>query len=61
VRAALFSLEKNPIPGAAGAVYFKELPANDLWPLGKPVPIIRIGTHVEGWTTDKVYVTKLSG
>jgi hypothetical protein len=61
VRAALFSLEKNPIPGASGAIYFKELPVNDLWPLGKPVPIIRVGAHVEGWTSDKVYITKLGG
>jgi len=54
----LFSNMGDPIPGASGAVYFKEQPPNDLWPSGKPVPIIRIGALVANWPSPDTYITQ---
>lgn len=45
VRNALYSISSDPLPGASGSFYFREKPTNDLWPIGKPVPIIRLGSE----------------
>jgi len=44
VRNRLYSISADPLPGASGSFYFREKPQNDLWPIGKPVPVIRVGT-----------------
>jgi hypothetical protein len=44
VRNSLYSISADPLPGASGRLYFREKPQNDLWPIGKPVPVIRVGT-----------------
>ncbi|GIE86224.1 ABC transporter substrate-binding protein [Actinoplanes regularis] len=43
VRNALFSSANDTVPAASGRFYFREKPGNDLWPLGRPVPVIRFG------------------
>lgn len=44
VRNSLYSISADPMPGASGSFYFREKPQNDLWPIGKPVPVIRVGS-----------------
>lgn len=57
VRNALFSSSSMKIPGASGAMYFREDPPNDLWPIAKPVPIVRLGAAVRDWPADAVWTT----
>jgi len=58
VRYALFGMENSSIPGSSGTFHFDELPTNDLWPIGKPVPVIRIGSLVAGWSAAQPYLTQ---
>jgi hypothetical protein len=57
VRNALFSNEGDPIPAASGNIFFREQPVNDLWPVRKPVPVIRIGAQVAGWPAPDAWAT----
>ncbi|MFI5496512.1 ABC transporter substrate-binding protein [Actinoplanes sp. NPDC051859] len=59
VRNALFGAESDRIPAASGALYFQEQPGNDLWPVGKPVPVIRIGAAAQDWPPGPSWTTPL--
>ncbi|BCJ54075.1 hypothetical protein Asp14428_55500 [Actinoplanes sp. NBRC 14428] len=59
VRNALFGSSTDRIPAASGALYFQEQPGNDLWPVGKPVPVIRIGAATKGWPAGTPWTTPL--
>jgi hypothetical protein len=56
-RNAMFGNVTASIPGASGDIFFRELPANNLWPANKPVPIIRMGAVVAGWPAAVPYKT----
>ncbi|MGH3870047.1 MAG: hypothetical protein ACRDSR_00790 [Pseudonocardiaceae bacterium] len=57
VRNHLFGLPEQSFPGAAGSVYFRENPPNELRPAGKPVPIILVGAHSATLRRVPTYVT----
>jgi hypothetical protein len=59
VRDSLFTSPQTLIPGASGSMYFKEDPKNDLWPIGKPVPIIRVGAVTRSWPAVPPWTTSL--
>ncbi|GGQ40993.1 ABC transporter substrate-binding protein [Couchioplanes azureus] len=59
VRNALFGSSTDRIPAASGALYFQEQPGNDLWPVGKPVPVIRIGPAAQEWPAGSSWTTPL--
>lgn len=61
VRNAIGSSRNNRFPGASGDFYFEEQqPPNDLWPIEKPVPIIRFGAIVStpSWKQPSSYKTE---
>jgi hypothetical protein len=58
VRNALFSLKDNPVPGVSGGMYFREQPPNDLWPYGRPVPVLPLGQLAGTWTMPGTYRTR---
>ncbi|MEV8508661.1 ABC transporter substrate-binding protein [Actinoplanes sp. NPDC051475] len=59
VRNALFGSSSDRIPAASGPMYFQEQPNNDLWPVGKPVPVIRLGKAAADWPTGYSWTTPL--
>jgi ABC-type branched-subunit amino acid transport system substrate-binding protein len=59
VRDSLFTSPQTRIPGASGSMYFKEEPKNDLWPIDKPVPVIRVGAVTRSWPTLPAWKTSL--
>ncbi|MFI7597203.1 ABC transporter substrate-binding protein [Actinoplanes sp. NPDC049681] len=59
VRNALFGSSTDRIPAASGALYFQEQPGNDLWPVGKPVPVIRLGKAAADWPGGSSWTTPL--
>jgi hypothetical protein len=51
VRNELGESRDRPFQGASGQFYFEEqVPANDLWPINKPVPVLRFGPVVTAST-----------
>jgi hypothetical protein len=51
----------NRFPGASGDFYFEEQqPPSDLWPIEKPVPIIRFGAiaSAPSWAQSSSYTTE---
>lgn len=58
VRNALFSLKDNPVPGISGQMYFREQPPNDLWPYGRPVPVLPLGKFAGTWRLPGTYHTQ---
>ncbi|MFD2420700.1 ABC transporter substrate-binding protein [Amycolatopsis pigmentata] len=58
VRNALFSLKDNPVPGVSGELYFREQPPNDLWPYGRPVPVVPLGRLAGTWSIPGTYRTQ---
>jgi hypothetical protein len=57
VRNNLFSIASHSIPGVSGKFHFDEQPLNGLWPINKPVPVIRIGAEVRDWPTLEPFMT----
>jgi ABC-type branched-subunit amino acid transport system substrate-binding protein len=60
VRNALFGGDGDAIPAASGTMYFQEQPDNALWPVHKPVPIIRIGAVAQTWPADSPWSTTVT-
>jgi hypothetical protein len=59
VRDTLFSSAAKTIPAASGSIYFREEPKNDLWPIGKPVPVTRVGAVTQKWPVKPAWTTSL--
>jgi hypothetical protein len=58
VRNSLYSISADPLPGASGSFFFREKPQNDLWPIGKPVPVIRLGSEATKLPPTSTFPTK---